>query len=67
MKSYAKDLLSMMKNDTKAAWARVQGGTGYGKWWEYMNSSIFAGNNMANFCTVSTSLLIVHRKGKAFF
>ena len=67
MKQMSKELLAMMKNNIKSAWGLVQQNTGYPKYWEYMNSSIFAGNNLANFCTVSTTVLIVHKSGHATF
>ena len=63
----SKELFSMMKNDTKSTWAMTQTGTGYPKYWEFANSSIFVRNNLANFCTVSTSILIMHKSGKAYF
>jgi hypothetical protein len=63
----SKDLLLLMKNDTKSAWGRVQSGTGYPKYWEFMNSSIFATNNLANFSTVSSTILVVHKSGETSF
>jgi uncharacterized protein with NRDE domain len=56
-----------MKNDTKSTWALTQGGTGYPKYWEFANSSIFVRNNVANFCTVSTTVLVIDQNGNAFF
>ena len=66
-KKLSKELFTLMKNDTKSTWAMTQTGTGYPKYWEFANSSIFVRNNLANFCTVSTSILILHKSGKAFF
>ncbi|CDW75329.1 UNKNOWN [Stylonychia lemnae] len=67
MQILSKDLIQLMKNDTKSHWGSVQSGTGYPKIWEFINSSIFACNNLANFCTVSTSIFILHKSNQACF
>ena len=63
----SKEILIAMKDDNKSSWALTQNGTGYPKYWEFTNSSVFVRNNLANFCTISTSLLIVHKTGECFF
>jgi hypothetical protein len=63
----SKEILIAMKDDNKSSWALTQNGTGYPKYWEFTNSSVFIRNNLANFCTISTSLLIVHKTGECFF
>ena len=64
--SYSKDLFSLMRNEVKNFW-RLPRGTGYRRYWEYMNSSIFVRNNFANICTVSTTTLIVHKSGRTWY
>ncbi len=61
------EILIAMKDDNKSSWALTQEGTGYPKYWEFTNSSVFVRNNLANFCTISTTLLIVHKTGECFF
>ncbi len=62
----AKEMMTVMRDATKSTWNNTQS-TGFPKYWEYINSSIFIPNNLANFCTVSTSLIIIHKSGQIFF
>ena len=67
MVKLSQELFGMLRNDQKSRWAAVQGGTGYPKLWEFLNSSVFVQNNLGNFCTVSSSTLIVNKDGHALF
>ena len=63
----ARELFSIMRDDNKSTWTNTQRGTGYPQIWEYMNSSIFIRNKVGNFCTVSTTVLAVHKSGSSFY
>ena len=60
-------MTDLLMNDQKASWSRIQTGSGYPKIWEFLNSSIFVRNTLANFCTVSSTVFCLHKSGKAIF
>lgn len=57
----------VLLNDQKSSWAITQSGTGYPKLWEFANSSIFVRNTLAQFCTVSSTVLCLHSSGHGYF
>ena len=63
MEQYSEDLHSMMIRDEQEMWSLTQRTDGW-KFREKMLSSRFVRNNYANFATVSTQILIVHRTGE---
>lgn len=54
----------VMLNDEKSSLVNIQSNTGVSKFFEYLNASVFIRNNVIDFCTVSTTMLAVHRKSK---
>lgn len=64
---YAPKLFGIMQNDVTAWWSQMNHNTGYSFYREQKLSGIFMRNNFANFCTVSTTVLIIHKSGLSYF
>ncbi len=58
-KGIAESLFGLLQNNQKSRWSDKQR-TEAPQLWEFANSSIFVNNNLANFCTVSSTVLTVH-------
>ena len=63
MEEYSEELHTLMINDEQEAWSLVQQTDGWTAA-EKMMSARFVRNSLANFATVSTQILMIHRSGE---
>ena len=63
MEEYSEELHTMMSNEEQETWSLVQRTDGWTAA-EKLMSSRFVRNNYANFATVSTQILLIHRSGE---